>query len=116
VRDGVTWSVGLCPALHGLAVDAAPHKPWLQRWRRRVAQASKAARRFSPDSAEPEWVSQELRCDLLRIMGFFTTVARPLAVNLDAVAERYARATAGIGTDQLWTALKQYGAARSPLV
>lgn len=43
-------------------------------------------------------------------------VARPLAVSLDAVAERYARATAGIGTDQLWTALRQYGAARAPLM
>ena len=42
-------------------------------------------------------------------------VARPPAVSLDVVAERYARATAGIGTDQLWTMLRQYGAARSLL-
>ena len=30
------------------------------------------------------------------------------------MAARYAQSTAGIGTDQLWTALKQYGAARLP--
>ena len=38
-------------------------------------------------------------------------VARPGAVSLDRVAQQYARATAGIGTDQLWAALRQWGAA-----
>ena len=47
--------------------------------------------------------------------GAGLSVARPPAVSLDVVAERYARATAGIGTDQLWTMLRQYGAARSLL-
>jgi phage gpG-like protein len=32
-------------------------------------------------------------------------------VMLDRVAQQYARATAGIGTDQLWAALRQWGAA-----
>ena len=67
-----------------------------------MAQASKAAQRFSPDSAEPEWVSRELRCDLLRIMGLFTTVARPLAVSLNAVAARHTGSLVRIEPDPLW--------------
>ena len=38
-------------------------------------------------------------------------VARPGAVSLDRVAQQYARVTTGIGTDQLWAALRQWGAA-----
>jgi hypothetical protein len=38
-------------------------------------------------------------------------VARPGAVMLDRVAQQYARVTAGLGTDQLWAALRQWGAA-----
>ena len=33
------------------------------------------------------------------------------AVSLDRVAQQYARVTTGIGTDQLWAALRQWGAA-----
>ncbi len=43
--------------------------------------------------------------------GRVRLVARPGAVSLDRVAQQYARATAGIGTDQLWAALRQWGAA-----
>jgi hypothetical protein len=39
-------------------------------------------------------------------------VARPGAVSLDRVAQQYARATAGLGTDQLWAALLQWGPPR----
>jgi hypothetical protein len=38
-------------------------------------------------------------------------VAQPGAVPLDRVAQQYARATTGIATDQLWAALRQWGAA-----
>jgi formylglycine-generating enzyme required for sulfatase activity len=43
--------------------------------------------------------------------GRVRLVARPGAVSLDRVAQRYARVTTGIGTDQLWAALRQWGAA-----
>jgi len=43
--------------------------------------------------------------------GHVRLVARPGAVSLDRVAQQYARATTGIGTDQLWAALRQWGAA-----
>jgi len=33
------------------------------------------------------------------------------AVSLDRVAQQYARVVTGIGTDQLWAALRQWGAA-----
>ena len=38
-------------------------------------------------------------------------LARPGAVSLDRVAQQYARVMTGIGTDQLWAALRQWGAA-----
>jgi hypothetical protein len=38
-------------------------------------------------------------------------VAQAGSVSLDRVAQQYARATAGLGTDQLWAALRQWGAA-----
>ena len=43
--------------------------------------------------------------------GRVRLVARPGAVMLDRVAQQYARAVTGIGTDQLWAALRQWGAA-----
>jgi hypothetical protein len=43
--------------------------------------------------------------------GRVRLVARPGAVSLDRVAQQYARAVTGIGTDQLWAALRQWGAA-----
>ena len=43
--------------------------------------------------------------------GNVRLVARPGAVMLDRVAQQYARAVTGIGTDQLWAALRQWGAA-----
>ena len=43
--------------------------------------------------------------------GNVRLVARPGAVSLDRVAQQYARVTTGIGTDQLWVALRQWGAA-----
>ena len=43
--------------------------------------------------------------------GKLRLVARPGAVLLDRVAQQYARAVTGIGTDQLWAALRQWGAA-----
>ncbi len=43
--------------------------------------------------------------------GSVRLVAQPRAVMLDRVAQQYARITAGIGTDQLWAALRQWGAA-----
>jgi hypothetical protein len=43
--------------------------------------------------------------------GNVRLVARPGAVMLDRVAQQYARVTTGIGTDQLWAALRQWGAA-----
>ncbi len=43
--------------------------------------------------------------------GRMRLVAQPGAVMLDRVAQQYARAMAGIGTDQLWAALRQWGAA-----
>jgi hypothetical protein len=43
--------------------------------------------------------------------GRVRLVAPPGAVSLDRVAQQYARVTTGIGTDQLWAALRQWGAA-----
>ena len=43
--------------------------------------------------------------------GLVRLVAQPGAVSLDRVAQQYARATTGIATDQLWAALRQWGAA-----
>jgi hypothetical protein len=43
--------------------------------------------------------------------GRVRLVARPRAVSLDRMAQQYARVTTGIGTDQLWAALRQWGAA-----
>jgi len=43
--------------------------------------------------------------------GRVRLVARPMTVSLDRVAQEYARVTTGIGTDQLWAALRQWGAA-----
>jgi len=43
--------------------------------------------------------------------GKVRLIAQPGAVSLDRVAQQYARATAGIGTDQLWAALRQWGTA-----
>jgi hypothetical protein len=43
--------------------------------------------------------------------GRVRLVARPGAISLDRVAQQYARVTTGIGTDQLWAALRQWGAA-----
>jgi hypothetical protein len=42
--------------------------------------------------------------------GNVRLIAQPGAVSLDRVAQQYARVTTGIGTDQLWTALRQWGA------
>jgi len=49
--------------------------------------------------------------DLLGDSGRARLIARPGAVSLDHVARQYARAVTGIGTDQLWAALRQWGAA-----
>ena len=46
--------------------------------------------------------------------GRIRLVAPPLAVPLDRLAQQYARGTAGIGTDQLWAMLGQYGVATLP--
>jgi hypothetical protein len=43
-------------------------------------------------------------------LGRVRLVARSGAVYLDRVAQQYARATTGIATDQLWAALRQWGA------
>jgi hypothetical protein len=43
--------------------------------------------------------------------GKVRLVAQPGAVSLDRVAQQYARAVTGIATDQLWAALRQWGAA-----
>ncbi|NTU65078.1 MAG: hypothetical protein HGB05_17180 [Chloroflexi bacterium] len=43
--------------------------------------------------------------------GNVRLIARPGAVSLDRVVQQYARVTTGIGTDQLWAALRQWGAA-----
>lgn len=55
---------------------------------------------------------KEKSCDPLETSGGrVRLVARPGAVLLDRVAQQYARATAGLRTDQLWAALRQWGAA-----
>ncbi len=53
---------------------------------------------------------EEVR-DRAEVSGRVRFVARPGAVMLDRVAQQYARVTTGIGTDQLWAALRQWGAA-----
>jgi hypothetical protein len=50
-------------------------------------------------------------CDQAENSGRVRLVAQPRAVPLDRVAQQYARATAGLGTDRLWAALRQWGAA-----
>jgi hypothetical protein len=49
--------------------------------------------------------------DSLEDSGRVRLVAQPGAISLDRVAQQYARVTTGIGTDQLWAALRQWGAA-----
>ena len=55
-------------------------------------------------------LTEEVR-DRAENSGRVRLVAHPGAVSLDRVAQQYARATAGLGTDQLWAALRQWGAA-----
>ncbi|CAG0937620.1 hypothetical protein TFLX_06567 [Thermoflexales bacterium] len=54
---------------------------------------------------------KETAGDSLEASGRLRLVAQPGAVLLDRVAQQYARVMAGIGTDQLWAALRQWGAA-----
>ena len=55
-------------------------------------------------------LTEEIR-DHAENSGSVRLVAQPGAVSLDRVAQQYARVTTGIGTDQLWAALRQWGAA-----
>jgi hypothetical protein len=55
-------------------------------------------------------LAEEVR-DRAENSGCVRLVAQPGAVSLDRVAQQYARATTGIATDQLWAALRQWGAA-----
>jgi hypothetical protein len=55
-------------------------------------------------------LSEEVR-DHAEDSGRVRMVARPSAVSLDRMARQYARATTGVATDQLWAALRQWGAA-----
>jgi hypothetical protein len=55
-------------------------------------------------------LTEEVR-DQAENSGRVRLVAQPGAVSLDRVAQQYARAVTGIGTDQLWAALRQWGAA-----
>ena len=55
-------------------------------------------------------LTEEVR-DQAENSGRVRLIARPGAVTLDRVAQQYARSTAGLGTDQLWAALRQWGAA-----
>jgi hypothetical protein len=55
-------------------------------------------------------LTEEVR-DQAENSGRVRLVAQPGAVSLDRVAQQYARATTGIATDQLWAALRQWGAA-----
>jgi hypothetical protein len=48
----------------------------------------------------------------LEASGKVRLAAQPGVVTLDRVAQRYARATAGLGTDQLWAALRQWARRR----
>jgi hypothetical protein len=54
-------------------------------------------------------LTEEVR-DHAEYSGRVRLVAQPGAVSLDRVAQQYARATTGLGTDQLWAALRQWGA------
>jgi hypothetical protein len=55
-------------------------------------------------------LAEEVR-DRAENSGRVRLVAQPGAVSLDRVAQQYARATTGVATDQLWAALRQWGAA-----
>ena len=55
-------------------------------------------------------LTEEVR-DHAESSGNVRLIARSGAVMLDRVAQQYARMTTGIGTDQLWAALRQWGAA-----
>jgi hypothetical protein len=55
-------------------------------------------------------LTEEVR-DQAENSGRVRLVAQPGAVSLVRVAQQYARVTTGIGTDQLWAALRQWGAA-----
>jgi hypothetical protein len=55
-------------------------------------------------------LSEEVR-DRAENSGRVRLVAQPGVVSLDRVAQQYARVTAGIGTDQLGAALRQWGVA-----
>jgi hypothetical protein len=58
-------------------------------------------------------LTEEVR-DRAENSGRVRLVAQPGAVSLDRVAQQYARATTDIATDQLWAALRQWGAATLP--
>jgi hypothetical protein len=55
-------------------------------------------------------LTEEVR-DQAENSGRERLVAQSGAVSLDRVAQQYARVTTGIATDQLWAALRQWGAA-----
>jgi hypothetical protein len=55
-------------------------------------------------------LTEEVR-DHAENSGRVRLVAHSGAVSLDRVAQQYARAVTGIATDQLWAALRQWGAA-----
>jgi hypothetical protein len=55
-------------------------------------------------------LTEEVR-DPTENSGHVRLVAQSGVVSLDRVAQQCARATAGLGTDQLWAALRQWGAA-----
>jgi hypothetical protein len=59
----------------------------------------------------PSWAWPKRCATMLRILGRIRLVAQPGALSLDRVAQQPARATTGIATDQLWAALRQWGAA-----
>jgi len=68
--------------------------------------------------ADPVQLSLQMIVDLFEEVrdqaenfGRVALVAQPGVVTLDRVAQQYARMTTGIGTDQLWAALRQWGAA-----
>jgi hypothetical protein len=54
-------------------------------------------------------LAEEVR-DQAENSGRVRLVTQPGSVSLDRVAQKYARATTGIATDQLWAALRQWGA------
>jgi len=101
----LSWGLG---GSHERLAESA----WMVRWAR-PARAGNSEAHLSDSQSVGALISGRPRRARGQIEdpNCMRLIARPAVVLLDRVAQQYARATTGLGTDQLWAALRQWGAA-----